>query len=144
MALWRDLRHAVETRVARHRNRGFMEASMAGAAWLAMADGAVGFSERMRLDGVVESLEDLKVFDVHEAVDRFNDYVEAIRADPARGKADCLAAVAAMAGDADHADLVARVCMALGAADGTVTETERARFEDVCAALGVRAERYRA
>lgn len=142
MTLWQDLRRAVETSVARHRNRGFMEASMAGAAWVAMADGTVGFAERVTLDRMVENLEELKVFDVHEAVDSFNAYVDTIRADPVQGRTDCLTAVAAMAGDDTHADLVARLCFALGAADGTVTESERTRFEEVCATLGLDARAY--
>ena len=52
----------------RHRQLPFLEAVAAACALVATADGEVSFYERARLDVVVESLSELKLFDPHEVV----------------------------------------------------------------------------
>ena len=59
---------------------------MAACALIAISDGEITFSERIRVDQIVETLDALKVFDPHEAVDLFNDFTAAIRKSPKHGR----------------------------------------------------------
>ena len=62
----------------RRRNEPFLQAVMAASALVATADGEVAFSQRVRVDQILETLEQLKVFDPHEGVNLFNAYAEKI------------------------------------------------------------------
>jgi tellurite resistance protein len=108
---------------------------MAGCALVATADGAVSLSERSRVDRILESLDELEIFDPHEAVDRFNDHAEAIAADARRGRGEALEAIAEYADDAAHARLLLRACIAVSIADGDIIAEERAQLINICGAL---------
>lgn len=113
---------------------------MAAAALVAAADGAVSFSERVRVDQLLEHLDQLKVFDPHEAVDLFNGYVDGLRDSPEDGKAKALAAIAAISSDREAATLMVRIAAAISRADGIFSETERDEIAAICDALDLAPE----
>lgn len=123
--------------LARNRNRPFLRAAMAASALVATADGRITFSERMRMDQILENLEALKVFDPHEGVNLFNEFADALLEDPGAGHETALAAIEPLARDAETAALVLRVCLAISAADGEVSDKEQAEILALCARLGV-------
>ncbi len=133
-ALMETVRHQVD----RHRNRPFMEAAMACAAMVAMADGKVSFSERAKLDQIVETLTELRVFDVHEEIDRFNDYVDAIADGDEAAWEDALDAIRRCAPDREAAKLIAKIGLAVAHADGTFSLEERALIKQICTILGLK------
>ena len=55
----------------RHHNLPFLKATMAACALVATANGEVSFSERVRVDQIIETLEALQVYGPHEAVNIF-------------------------------------------------------------------------
>lgn len=131
-SLWESLREAVETAAARHRNRPFLEAAMAACAYIAQADGYVSIGERGRIDDILEQLETLRVFDPHEGVNIFNDYVEMLKTDHDTGQRSVFAAVEKMAKDEEAALLVAKMCIAISNADGEFTTNEREAVLEIC------------
>jgi len=134
--LFGRLKETIQAQAERHRNRPFMAATMAASALVAYADGTVTFSERSRMDQILESLEQLKVFDPHEAVNLFNEMVEAMQADAEAGRAAALARIAPFAEDKEAAQLMVRIAAAISEADGDFSASERARIDEICAALG--------
>ena len=60
----------------RHRNRPFLEAAMAACAVIATDDGTVSFAERVRVDQILETLDQLNIYDPHKGGDIFNEYVD--------------------------------------------------------------------
>jgi chromosome partitioning protein len=121
---------------ARTRHRAFLDAAMGSAALVAVADGPVTLAERHMLDQVLESIEMLRAFEVHEAVEVFNDHVAAIRDDPVGGRAKALRAIAALANDESAAPLLLRIAVALGRADGAPSPPARDEIAVLTAALG--------
>lgn len=113
---------------------------MAAAALVAASDGAVSFSERVRVDQLVEHLDQLKVFDPHEAVNIFNRHVDALRDSPEDGRAKALAAVGTISSDREAASLMVRIAAAISRADGIFTEAERTEIAAICAALDLSPE----
>ena len=80
-----DLVDRYQEHLERLKNRAFLRATMAACALVAVADGRVTFSERVRVDQILETLEALRIFDPHEGVNLFNEFVDAIRAHPRDG-----------------------------------------------------------
>ena len=137
MSLFQKLVESLQLQGERLRNKRFLEASMAASALVATADGEVSFSERSAVDSVLDSVEALQVFDVHDAVDLFSDFVTAIQDDPEGGKTSAMDAVTAVAGDNEAAELVVRIGCAISRADGAFTPQEKAQVADIAASLGI-------
>lgn len=123
--------------LARYRQRPFLDALMAGCAFVATADGVVSLSERSRVDRIFEGFRELDIFDPHESVDAFNEFAEAIAEDAARGRQRALAAIDDQASEPDRARLLLRACVAVSLADGDIVGEERAALADVCDALAL-------
>ncbi len=120
----------------RHKQRPFLEAVAAACALVATADGEVSFSERARLDSVIESLSQLRLFDPHEVVDAFDEHVARL-AEVEKG-ADALLKVVVVGTRAEGAaDLLLRISAAMSLADGRDSADEHAVMEQICAALGL-------
>ena len=122
-------------RLERHRNLPFLKATMAGAALVAMANGHVSFAQRMRTDQVLETLDELKVFDPHEGVELFNDYVDAITASPKEGRAAAIKAIEGAAKDDDARRMIVRICVAISEVAGNVPRVEQIEIVSLCSHL---------
>ena len=55
-ALFRQITGNLRAEIAKHRNRPFLEAAMAASASIAIAVGELSFSERHRVDAIVDEL----------------------------------------------------------------------------------------
>ncbi|MDP6805488.1 MAG: TerB family tellurite resistance protein [Rhodospirillales bacterium] len=127
-------------RLARH--RPLLEAAMAASALVALADGHVTFSESHRLDEIIETIEQLRVFDAHEGVELFKDYIDAVALNPEAGRKQALSAIDRIADDKDEARLLVRLCLAVSAADGVFQDEERERIVEICARLGLAPDEF--
>ena len=67
--MFRTARETLRNSLSRMRNRQFLDATMAATALVATADGDVTFSELSALDNVLDSIQDLQIYDPHVAVD---------------------------------------------------------------------------
>lgn len=135
-----NLMQGLQTQAERHRNRPFMEATMAACALVATADGTVSFSERHRVDQILERLDQLRVFDPHEAIDLFDDFVEELKESPEAGRTAALERLAKIAEDQESSHLLVRICCAVSEADGKFSTAERQQIEEICQALGLTLE----
>ena len=109
---------------------------MAASALVAIADGVVSFSERNKVDQIIENLTQLRVFDVHEAIDVFNNYLDNIHQNGPAGRAAALSAIEKVK-DVPEASLVLlKVCVSISNADGEFSEAERRQVDEICARLG--------
>ena len=126
-----------QERLDRLRNRPFLKATMAASALVAIADGSVTFSQRMRMDQILDTLTTLKVFDPHEGVDLFNDYVREILDSPKEGREAAIRAITAGARDEESKRLMVRVCLAISEASGEIGLVEQIEIVSLCSLLGV-------
>lgn len=126
--------HAV---IERHRNRRFLNAAMAACALAACARGEVTFSQRIRVDQILDTLERLKVFDPHEGVDLFNDYAGAILDSPRSGQERAKGAVQAFTEDPETAAVLVRICLAVAEASGDASLSQEIQIVMLCSLLGV-------
>lgn len=138
--LFANLMQGLQNQAERHRNRPFMEATMAACALVATADGTVSFSERHRIDQILERLDQLRVFDPHEAMNVFDDFIQELQDNPEAGRRAALQRLAKVAEDKDSSRLMVRICCAVSEADGDFSTAERRQIEAVCRALGLTLE----
>lgn len=110
---------------------------MAATALVATADGEVTFSELSALDSVLESVQDLQMYDPHIAVDIYRDFADAIAENADAGRRDAMAAVAKIGRDHEAAELIIRVAVAISKADGELSPLEARAISDICGTLGV-------
>lgn len=118
----------------RHKQRPFLEAVAAACALVATADGEVSFSERTRLDSVIENLSQLRLFDPHEVVDAFDEHVARL-ADDEDGVAAMLEVIRAGTRQDGAADLLLRISAVMSLADGRDSADEHAVMLKISAAL---------
>lgn len=101
-----------EERLDRQRNRPFLEGVMAACALVATTDGEVSFAEHVRVDQILQTLDQLRIFDPHEGVELFRGYAEGIIDNPQEGHEKALEAVAGICGDPENGALMLRICLA--------------------------------
>ena len=128
---------ALNEQMQRYRNKPFLEAMMAATAFLALADDKVLLSERLALDYILENIKELRLFNVHKAVNMFCDYGEAIENDYDAGKEKVFRAVSKFSGDKEKASLIIRACVLIGKADGHFSEEEQGAVDELCRILGM-------
>lgn len=131
----KSFKSALDEYVQRFRNRHFFEASMATAALLALADDEILMSQRLALDFVLENVEELKVFDVHKAVNLFREYAGAIKADVNSGKEKVFKVISRFSGDEHAAELLIRAGVVIAKADGDFSEQEKEVIAELCRIL---------
>jgi tellurite resistance protein TerB len=128
---------ALNEQLQRYRNKPFLEAMMAATAFLALADDKVLLSQRLALDYVLANIKELRLFDVHKAVNMFSDYGEAIKNDYDAGKEKVFKAVAKFSGDKAKASLIIRACVLIAKADGHFSEAEQRVVDELCRVLAM-------
>lgn len=125
------------TEIERHRNRPFLKATMAACALIAISDGEITLSERIRVDQIVDTLDALKVFDPHEAVDLFNDFTAAICKSPKGGREEAIEAIKAVSENRETAALLVRVCLAISEARGPRSLVKQIEVVMLCGLLNI-------
>jgi tellurite resistance protein TerB len=140
-ALFRQITDSLRVEIAKHRNRPFLEAAMAASASIAIADGVVSYSERSRVDAILEKLDELRIFDPHTAIDLFNDYVEVLTSDGEAGWTQVRGIVVRFSGK-QEAELLIRIALAMSFADGEFSPQERTRVRELCDALSLAPELF--
>lgn len=123
--------------LVRHRRKPLLRAAMAACALVAVSDGRVRFSERVRLDQILDAVDKLKIFNPHEGVDLFDGHVEEILKSPQNGREKALRAIAAVSDDPESATLLARICLAVGQAGGGEALPKKIEIVTLCNRLGI-------
>ena len=134
-SIFHAARESMAEKLRRHRNKPFLEAMMAATALLALADEEIVLTERLALDFILENVNELKVFDVHQAVNLFQDWGKAIKEDFATAKKQVLKAVGKFSGDEEKASLLIRACILIAKADGDFNEKEQKVLDELCHVL---------
>lgn len=137
-----SLKDQYRANVERHQNLPFLKATMAACALVATADGQVSFTERVRVDQIIETLEQLKAYDPHEAVDLFREFADQILASPKDGHSAVLKELDWVKSNAETAQLLIRICLAVGESNGETSLVDRIEIVSLCSWLDVDPEGF--
>ncbi|MFT5180441.1 MAG: tellurite resistance protein TerB [Alphaproteobacteria bacterium] len=128
---------ALRQGMGRHQCRAFWEATIAVCALVAAPEGRVSFATRIRIDHILDSLPDLKVFNTNEFVETFDRFVEEFRVSPGRARSRALDVARKGANDIDEAELLARIALAVADPDATTDLVDLEPIKVLCGELGV-------
>ena len=128
---------SLKTEVTKLKNKGFLEAVVAGCALVAHADGVVRPEEKQKMMGFLRNSETLSAFSTEEVIAIFDKYARQFEFDYQIGQAGALQAVAKLKDKEAEARLMVRVCCAIGAADGNFDDQEKAVVRAICNELGL-------
>ncbi|MDA0238586.1 MAG: TerB family tellurite resistance protein [Proteobacteria bacterium] len=137
-----SLKNQYRANVERHQNLPFLKATMAACALVATADGQVSFTERVRVDQIIETLEQLKVYDPHEAVDLFCDFADQILVSPKDGHATVLKELDWVKSEAETAKLLIRICLAVSESSGETSLVDQIEIVSLCSQVGIDPEGF--
>lgn len=126
-----------QDRLERQRNRPFLEGVMAACALVATTDGDVSFAEQVRVDQVLQTLDQLRIFDPHEGVDIFRKHSDAILENPELGHEEALEVIAKIANNPETGALLVRVCVAISEADGELSLADQIEIVSICTRFGI-------
>lgn len=133
LTLTEKLRREVE----RYRNKDFLKAVLAVCALSARANPTISLDTRYRIDGILDSLDLIELFDRHKVTDILNDYIYAFEEDRTRAVEVLDAKVRRLAGDHKKSRTLLRIAWLIMMADDRVSPTERAEFDRLCGLLSV-------
>jgi tellurite resistance protein len=122
-------------KAAKSRNRPFLEASMAAAAVVSMADADVRLSEQLALDEALERIDKLHVFEPNTAIDLHRQFTDEIRTDALGGNRRALEKIRGFEGDRDDRLIVLYVAAVIARADLELSELEEAALARICESL---------
>ena len=114
---------------------------MSATALLALADREIVLSHRLALDFILENVKELKVFDVHQAVDLFQEYGKEVQQDFNKAKDKVLETVAKFSGDQQKAALLVRASILIAKADGDFSDPEQKIIDELCRVLCLESEK---
>lgn len=131
-----EARDSMNAEIAKFKSKDLLEAIVASSAMVAYADGSVSASEKQKLMGYLRSSDQLKHFDQNEVIKIFQRYVEKYEFDTTIATGEVMTAVSKFKGK-PQAQLVVRVCCAIGASDGDFDENEKEVVRRMCSELGL-------
>jgi len=126
-----------QERLERQRNRPFLEGVMAACALVATTDGDVSLAEQVRVDQVLATLEQLRIFEPHVGVDIFRHHTDAIMENPELGHENAMEVIAKIATNPETGALLVRVCIAVSEADGELTLADQIEIVSICTRFGI-------
>ena len=124
-------------RVAMRRQRPFLEAAMAAAALVSMADDEVRLSEQLALGEVIGRIRSLYAFESHTAVDLHREIAEKIANDPSEGRQRAFEMVERFEGNEDDRLSVLYVAAVIARADLDLSASEEIALEQICERLSL-------
>ncbi len=127
----------LQSQVSRFKNKDFLDAIVAGCAIVAVADGTIDSAEQQKMAGYIGRSEQLKSFNISEAIDRFKHHAGNMEFDVMVGKQEALRTIAKFKSKPEEARLIVGVCCAIGAADGDFDDLEKAAVRDICNVLNL-------
>jgi tellurite resistance protein TerB len=129
-----EARDAINSEITKFKSKDLLEAIVAGCALVAASDGAISSEEKQKMMAYMRSSDQLKVFDTNDVIKIFQKYVDKFDFDVAIGTGEVMQVVGKFRGK-PQAQLVVRVCCAIGASDGHFDESEKQVVRRMCSEL---------
>jgi len=132
-----NLIEKLKTEVERYQNKGFLKAAMAVCALTALSEGKVSLSGRYRIDAIVETMERLRIYDPHKAVEILDDFLADLRSDHDRAAVVLEQKIGRYSGDYKSARTLLRIAYLVITADGAISPSRMQSFNEISVSLGV-------
>ncbi len=127
----------LKTDILKFKNKDFLNATMAGSALIAMADGTITPEEKQKMIKFIESHDALSIFTTMDVVNAFQNYVGQLQFDKDIGEAKAFEALKKMENNAAAARLIIRMVVSIAGSDGNFDEHEKKMASRIAKELGL-------
>lgn len=115
----------LKTEALKFKNKDFLNATMAGSALIAMADGTITPDEKQKMIKFIESHDALSIFTTTDVVNAFQTHVNQLQFDKDVGEAKAFEALKKMASNTPAARLIIRMVISIAGSDGDFDTYEK-------------------
>ena len=127
----------LKTEALKFKNKDFLNATMAGSALIAMADGTITPEEKQKMIKFIESHDALSIFSTMDVVNAFQNFVGQLQFDKDIGEAKAFEALKKMESNAAAARLIIRMVVSIAGSDGNFDEHEKKMATRIAKELGL-------
>ncbi|MGK7945731.1 MAG: tellurite resistance TerB family protein [Microcystaceae cyanobacterium] len=120
-----------------YRYNQLIEAALASAALLSLADGEISFSELMARDYITERLSELQSLEAGDAVEIFRTYAEKLETHPTQTKKQIFKLVQPLSDDRELGIFLIRMGIVLVKADQEISDSERKILDELGKILNI-------
>ena len=128
----------LNTQIEQHRNKPFLKAAMAACALVASTNGKVTLYQRMKIDEILENQDRLKIFDPHDGIDLFNDYIERLQNDAETTHRELCEIVKNLVDCEETADWLIQLCQTILQKKDQTDSVAQIEINTLCDLLGAR------
>ena len=127
----------LKTEALKFKNKDFLNATMAGSALIAMADGSVSSEEKQKMIKFIESHDALSIFTTSDVIKAFQDFMSQLEFDKDIGEAKAYQALAKMKSNAEASRLLIRMVIGIASSDGNFDDAEKKVAIKIAKELGI-------
>lgn len=127
----------LKTEALKFKNKDFLNATMAGSALVAMADGGVSTEEKQKMIKFIEGHDALSIFTTSDVIKAFQDFIGQLEFDKDIGEAKAYQAVAKMKSNIEASRLLIRMVIAIASSDGHFDDAEKKVAVKIAKELGL-------
>jgi tellurite resistance protein TerB len=125
LTLLKNKASELKTEALKFKNKDFLNATMAGSALVAMADGVITPEEKQKMIKFIEAHDALSIFTTIDVVNAFQTYVSQLQFDRDIGEAKAFEALKKMESNAAAARLILRMVISIAGSDGEFDDYEK-------------------
>ncbi len=118
-----------------HQDDDLLESVMAACALVAFADDNLAAKEKEKVATIFQANSHLRVLNKEDVKNKLAEYIQAFKQDKAIGEAKAWEAIRLVSLDRIKSTIMVRACFSMIAADGKITEDEKAALKKVCQAV---------
>ncbi|MDT8406023.1 MAG: tellurite resistance TerB family protein [Methylococcales bacterium] len=127
----------LKTEALKFKNKDFLNATMAGSALIAMADGVILPEEKQKMIKFIENHDALSIFTTTDVVNAFQTYVNQLQFDKDIGEAKAFEALNKMEKNSAAARLIVRMVISIAGSDGDFDDHEKKMAIHIANELGL-------
>ena len=125
MSGFKEKTSELKNEIMKFKNKKFLNATTAGAALIAMADGVLSPEEKKKMIKFIESNDALSVFKTQEVILSFKKFIENFEFDKEIGESKAYEALNHLRGNEIECRTVMRLILSIAAADGIFDDSEK-------------------
>jgi len=132
-----DARSALETEVAKFKNKDVLDALVAASTIVAAADGVIDASEKAKMVGVLKNSPLTSAYPVDQVIKSFTGHADRFDFDVDVGRSEALRVIGKFRSNPDVARMILRSAVIIGKADGNFDASEKRAVEMIARELGI-------
>lgn len=128
----------VVTEISKYKNKTFLQATIASAIFIAMADGKITPDQKAKLFDYIQQADELNAFSSDDVIAVYKDIIKYYEFDNKMGDAEALKIIGQMKSeDEEQSIFMVRAACVIAMKDGALKDKEKEAVGKICSELGL-------